>query len=248
MTGTPLLKKTPIELKADEILKKLDTGEAEVLPRANAITYDTVLNAFTLSHEERTWADVLGSAISDYRIDGGVSNAEALSRLWDKAKANRCVSSNYESRIGSEANKHAERSSSSSLVTLYDSIIVHPVIRKVSRKLYSDGHYSPAIFEAFKALNYMVKEKSGESGDGQDLMAKTFNEDKPTLRLNSMSSSSDKDEQAGFRFLYMGAMRGIRNPKAHDFVGQRDPIRTLHYLALANLLATRIDESRIVRS
>ena len=59
-----------------------------------------------------------------------------------------------------------------------------------------------------------------------------------------MATPSDGDEQAGFKFIYMGAARGIRNPKAHEMVQQTDPTRTLEYLALASLLARRIDESK----
>ncbi len=128
--------------------------------------------------------------------------------------------------------------------SLYDQMMHNKRIRKVSRALYMDGHYTSAIFEAYKAVNNMVKEKSGIQGDGQDLMARAFNEQNPILSLNRLSTQSEIDEQTGFRFIFMGAMTGIRNPKAHDTVVQRDPIRTLQYLALADLLATRIEESR----
>jgi len=41
----------------------------------------------------------------------------------------------------------------------------------------------------------------------------------------------------------MGAMTGIRNPQGHAVVNQKDPIRTLEYLALASLLVRRAEES-----
>jgi uncharacterized protein (TIGR02391 family) len=128
--------------------------------------------------------------------------------------------------------------------SLYDQLIHNRRIRKVSRDLFNDGHYASAILEAYKTLNNMVKEKSGLQGDGQDLMARAFNERDPSLLLNGLSTQSEKDEQMGFRFIFMGAMAGIRNPKAHDNVVQRSPMRTLQYLALADLLATRIDEAK----
>jgi uncharacterized protein (TIGR02391 family) len=127
--------------------------------------------------------------------------------------------------------------------SLYDQLIRNKRIRKVSRALYLDGHYSSAIFEAYKAVNNMVKEKTKLESDGKDLMARAFNEQNPVLALNKLSTQSELDEQIGFRFIFMGAMIGVRNPKAHDTVVQRDPIRTLQYLALADLLATRVEES-----
>lgn len=127
---------------------------------------------------------------------------------------------------------------------LFDALSSHPKIIKVSRKLFADGHYAQAIFEAFKAVNNAVKKKSGVTDkDGQALMAWVFNEEKPILKLNSLRTQSDKDEQIGFKLLYMGAMTGIRNPKAHDHILQTDPLRTLKYLAFASLLMEIIDGS-----
>lgn len=122
---------------------------------------------------------------------------------------------------------------------VYDSFQFHPKVKGASESLFKSGHYAQAIFEAFKVIEVMVKEKSGISNKyGQDLMAHVFSEDRPILRL-----SSDPDEQAGFRFLFMGVMRGIRDPKAHHIIPQVDPNRTVEYLSLASLLPRRIEES-----
>jgi len=43
-------------------------------------------------------------------------------------------------------------------------------------------------------------------------------------------------------------MTGIRDSKAHGDVQQSDPIRTLQYLAFADLLAHRVDQSELARS
>jgi len=122
---------------------------------------------------------------------------------------------------------------------------LHPKIIEVSSSLFHTGHYSQAIFEAFKAVNNFVKEKTGLSLDGKDLMAKAFREENPVIRLNELKTQSDKDEQEGFMFLYMGAMVGIRNPKAHETIIQEDPHKTLEYLALASLLMRRTEEGTL---
>ncbi len=124
---------------------------------------------------------------------------------------------------------------------IYEGFPLHPRIREVSESLFRSGHYSQAIFEAFKRVELMVKERSGiRDKYGQNLMVHVFAEDKPVLCL-----SSDKDEQAGFRFLFMGAMRGVKDPKSHNIVEQKDPRRTLEYLSLASLLAKRVDEATL---
>jgi len=123
---------------------------------------------------------------------------------------------------------------------------LHPKIIEASKSLFETGHYAPAIFEAFKAVNNFVKEKSGLSLDGKALMSKVFREDAPIIKLNELLTQSDRDEQEGFKFLFMGAMVGIRNPKAHDNVIQTDPYRTLEYLGFASLLMKRIEEGKVV--
>jgi len=106
------------------------------------------------------------------------------------------------------------------------------------------SQHSQAILEAYKTVNILVKDKSGRKElDGQGLMSTVFSLENPILKLNDLQETSDKDEQKGFMLLYMGAMTGIRNPKAHDIVNQKDPLRTIEYLALASLLARRAEES-----
>lgn len=127
-----------------------------------------------------------------------------------------------------------------------DTIQLHPRIIEVSQSLFESGHYSQAIFEAFKAVNNFVKEKTGLSLDGKDLMAKVFREEAPIIKLNKLKTKSERDEQEGFKFLFIGAMVGIRNPKAHDNIVQTDPNRALEYLGFASLLMKRAEEGKLV--
>ncbi|KKM68915.1 hypothetical protein LCGC14_1456130 [marine sediment metagenome] len=125
-------------------------------------------------------------------------------------------------------------------------IVFHPEVIKHSIQLFNDGHYAQAIFESAKALNNYVKDKGKiMDKDLSDAMAKAFNEKTPIIKLNALKSQSDIDEQQGFKFLYMGAMTGIRNPKAHDTVKQKDKNRTLEYLAFLSLLFRRAEEGKL---
>jgi len=128
---------------------------------------------------------------------------------------------------------------------LFDKMQLHPRIRRASKSLFNSGHYAEAIFAAFKAVNNFIKKKAGLPIDGKDLMAKVFNENKPIIKLNKLSNRSELDEQEGFRFLYMGAMVGIRNPKAHEDIRQIDPYKALEYLAFASLLMRRAIEGKL---
>jgi uncharacterized protein (TIGR02391 family) len=120
---------------------------------------------------------------------------------------------------------------------------IHPLIRETSGALYVDGHYSSAIFEAFKTIEARVRDLTGIDESGRPLMSTAFGGDNPPLRLNELSSRSDRDEQEGFKLIFMGAQQGIRNPKAHDVVLQEDAERALDYLSLASLLMRRLDDA-----
>jgi len=127
---------------------------------------------------------------------------------------------------------------------IFDSLQVHPRIKTACERLFKDGHYNLSIFESFKALNNFVKEKSERTDlDGKDLMAKVFSKNNPILKLNSLTTDSEINEQEGFMFLFMGSMVGVRNPRAHEEIKESDPYKALEYIAFASLLAKRIDES-----
>jgi len=128
---------------------------------------------------------------------------------------------------------------------LFDKMQLHPRMRKVSKSLFNSGHYGEAILAAFKAVNNFTKKKTGLSIDGKDLMAKTFNKDKPIIKLNKLSNKSERDEQEGFMYLFMGAIVGIRNPKAHEDIRQIDPYKALEYLSFASLLMRRATEGKL---
>jgi len=93
---------------------------------------------------------------------------------------------------------------------------LHPAIRQVADRYLESGHTEVAIFEAFKAINNRVKEMTGVDADGSDLIGKAFSERKPQLVLANLSTQTGRDIQAGFRLMFMGAVRGIRNPDAHE--------------------------------
>ena len=127
----------------------------------------------------------------------------------------------------------------------YDLNDLHPKIIESSSRLFQDKHYAQAILEAFKQVNDFVKIKSGVNDrDGASLMEYVFSPNNPILAFNELVSQSDKDEQLGFMLLFRGAIMGIRNPKAHAMVVQRDRVKTLEYLAFASLLIRLVDGGR----
>lgn len=123
----------------------------------------------------------------------------------------------------------------------FDERNIHPELSKVSLKLFNNGHYSQATFEAFKYLDNQVKKLSGINESGQKLMMAAFTDTNPKIRLTPLSTQSEIDEQLGYRFIFAGSMSAIRNPRGHDIT--TDPIdRCLDHLSFASVLLRRLED------
>ena len=123
---------------------------------------------------------------------------------------------------------------------LFDKMQFHPKIVNASRALFVDEHYAQAIFEAFKAVENFVQDKSGLALYGTNLMERVFNEENPIIKVPE-AGHYYKEVQKGFKHLFIGASQGIRNPKAHKEIIQKDPYITLQYLGFFSFLLKRID-------
>jgi uncharacterized protein (TIGR02391 family) len=91
----------------------------------------------------------------------------------------------------------------------------HPEVHKHSKKLFLDGYYFHAVFEACKAYNRSVQDKAQSSRDGQALMLEVWPPE-GVLKLTKCVSDTDKNVQHGIKFLSAGLMQAVRNPTAHE--------------------------------
>jgi uncharacterized protein (TIGR02391 family) len=123
---------------------------------------------------------------------------------------------------------------------LFDKMQFHSRVITASKSLFESGHYAQAIFEAFKAVENFVQDKSGLTTYGTNLMESVFNEENPIIKVPE-AGHYYKEVQKGFKHLFVGASQGIRNPKAHKEIIQKDPYITLQYLGFFSFLLKRID-------
>src|SRR2546430_6624160 len=102
-------------------------------------------------------------------------------------------------------------------------------IARAASQLYHDGHYAHAFEDAVKALNGLVRLRSGLDIDGTTLMEKALSPNNPILKFNDLSDESDRNEQKGFMMMFSGPVSGLRHPRAHGFI-EDDPERALEFI------------------
>jgi transposase-like protein len=79
--------------------------------------------------------------------------------------------------------------------------------------------------------------------ENHKLMMAAFNEQKPLIQLNDMSSVSKMDEQLGFKFLFTGGISGIRNPRGHEYELKDDIETCLSHLGFGSMLLVKLEEA-----
>ncbi|WP_375417607.1 DUF4062 domain-containing protein [uncultured Hymenobacter sp.] len=111
--------------------------------------------------------------------------------------------------------------------------IIHPIVRGIAKPRFENHLYADAVESTFKEITHLIKEAykrvSGDTRerDGDDLMRKAFSCERdnnthvllraPILYLTDRDLATDSgySVQLGYMNLFAGAVRGIRNPKAH---------------------------------
>lgn len=122
----------------------------------------------------------------------------------------------------------------------FDERNIHSKIEEASKKLFDDGHYAQATFEAYKLIDKEVAYHAKVSESGVKLMMNAFNEQSPLIKLTDLSTLSKKDEQKGYMFLFSGSVMAIRNPRGHEYGIKDSPTDCLDHLSLASMLLRRL--------
>ena len=122
---------------------------------------------------------------------------------------------------------------------------LHPRIREITKSKFESGFYADAIETALKEVNLVIKNhvlaETGQEYDGARLMTKTFSREKPIIKLAELDTETGRNIQQGYMNIYLGAMIGIRNPKAHHNF-ETDKSKAIHLLFLTSLLMIKYDE------
>ena len=110
------------------------------------------------------------------------------------------------------------------------------------------GNYFHAVLEAAKSVAQKIRDKSGLTSDGAELVDEAFGIGKkayPLLAFNALSTDSEQSEHKGLMNLMKGFFGTFRNPTAHApriawEITEQD---ALDMMTLASLLHRRLDEA-----
>lgn len=125
---------------------------------------------------------------------------------------------------------------------------VHPEVLKFCRAELVEGNYFHAVLEASKSVAQKIRDKTGLTSDGAELVDEAFGIGKkayPVLAFNSLSTDSEQSEHKGLMNLMKGFFGTFRNPTAHAprkawKVTEQD---ALDMMTFASLLHRRLDEA-----
>lgn len=118
---------------------------------------------------------------------------------------------------------------------------LHPQVVMAAAQYIRSGLYAAAVFESMKAVVNRVKSMTALDRDGVDLMNRVFSAQNPLLVMGGTATTTQRNVQAGYRELFVGAVQAIRNPPAHEPMGSMDVGEAFELLSLASLLMRLLD-------
>jgi uncharacterized protein (TIGR02391 family) len=125
----------------------------------------------------------------------------------------------------------------------FDTRNIHPKLPSIVRRMFDDGYYSQATFEACKYLDKEVGRLAECHESGYRLMMRVFNEEAPVLKIAPLRTTSDRDEQLGYKHIFAGTSSGIRNPRGHEHSVPESVDECLDHLSLVSLLLRKLESA-----
>ena len=127
---------------------------------------------------------------------------------------------------------------------------VHHQVNRYCKVEYLAENYFHAVVEAYKGLTERIRELTGYTSDGLELMRESFERpsskqgDYPTLAFNALTTVTEKNEHDGVLDFLNGCTRFFRNPMSHTpkVNWHRDVNDAVDCLTLISLLHFILDD------
>lgn len=125
---------------------------------------------------------------------------------------------------------------------------VHQEIFKYCKVELLQNNYFHSVLEANKGLFQRIRDLSGISVDGTNLIEQVFSSN-PILIINNYQTSSEKNEHNGFCNLLKGLCSMFRNPTAHEpkIEWEIEEQDALEILGMISYCHRRLDNAQRIR-
>lgn len=120
---------------------------------------------------------------------------------------------------------------------------VHTDVLSCCKAELVDKNYFHAVFEATKSVGQKIRNRTGLTTDGAELVDRAFAGNTPFLAINTLQTETEQSEQKGFANLLKGMFGTFRNVTAHapKVTWQITEQDALDLLTLVSYLHRRID-------
>lgn len=246
--GVTKLERRVQELRAFDV-QKINNGSDPSILALQASISGTLDSTFgSNSVQRRRYSEAVRLDLTVYVVGGYMDDEPSTSMAEIRAGVSEGISQAI-ALLEQAANALKEEladlghSTTGRALRAYEGLDLHTEIERAAGQLYRDGHYASAIEDAVKALNDLVRMRSGAALDGTTLMETVFSPNKPVLKFNALADDSDRNEQKGFMMMFSGAVAGLRNPRAHKLI-KDDAEEALEFIAFVSLLAKLVDKAK----
>ena len=125
---------------------------------------------------------------------------------------------------------------------------VHADVLWYCRAELVQGNYFHAVLEAAKSIAQKIRDRSGRTSDGAELVDDAFGIGKkpyPLLAFNALTTDAERSEHTGLMNLMKGFFGTFRNPTAHAprIVWRITEQDALDMMTVASLLHRRLDDA-----
>ncbi len=94
---------------------------------------------------------------------------------------------------------------------------VHPDVLRFCKAEFLQENYFHAVLEATKSISEKIRQKTGLTADGAELVDQAFGlKNGPKLAINALQTESEQSEHKGLMNLMKGVFGDARNPTAHS--------------------------------
>ena len=123
------------------------------------------------------------------------------------------------------------------------------VLADAIKSHYNNKDYSEVVRDALLCMATEIRKKSDlADDDGVDLINKAFSEKNPLIKINKLSTTTEKNKQAGIRDLSKGLIEYFRNPMSHSKQTYSKRIADAILVLLDDVILDEIIDSRSINS